>query len=264
MGYGDVFADAGKGMVGLVEKAVLKILDVSSETEMETVDPVGKKGSSVWEKFMKMGAEKQSLSERFSKIKGFKVQFNPSSFSITGSGGVFYAERDFQNSKRPQDASSEESKPSLSMNVDLVFNKVDPMDAFTQEKILLSNVGNLKGISKRLAMGASQGRTVQPEVEALMAVLQHNKMSMINFVWGKMSYVGVLRRVKADYKMFNPKGEPVYATVGLEIILTDPVVSEKASGYWMDSYKKAFEQSEDLNNKNYVQKFAGSYLNVNL
>lgn len=265
MGFGDALKDLGKGLIGMTDKAVLKIVEVVDEgTEMQELGPASEGGSrpSAGPTRRTDADLKKALKD---SKKAFRVQFNPNSLTVSGSGGYFHAVRAFEG-VRPHDSQATAEKPRLSMSVDLVFNKVDPMDAFLQEKIMISNKANLKGLAKSAGtlFGKNKGRTVQPEVEALLAVLQHNKATMIAFIWGRMMYIGFLKRVKADYKMFNPKGEPVYAVVTLDIILVDEDVSANGSGYWEDSYKAVFKKSEDINDQNPIQKFAGSYLNVGL
>lgn len=264
MGFADAAKDFGKGLIGMTDKAILKIVEVVDEgTEMQELGPAseGGKKPSVKPSGKTDADLRKALQE---SQKAFKVQFNPNSLKVTGSGGYYHAVRAFEGKQHDSQEAAE--KPRLNLTVDLVFNKVDPMDAFLQEKIMISNKANLKGIAKTVgtAVGKNKGRTVQPEVEALLAVLQHNKATMIAFIWGRMMYIGFLKRVKADYKMFNPKGEPIYAVVTLDVILVDEDVTSNGSGYWEDSYKAVFKASEDINDQNPIQKFAGSYLNVGL
>jgi len=175
-----------------------------------------------------------------SKKKIFTVQFNPSTLRLSGhSGGPasttnFSTENAKEVKRKPVDAS-------ISMSVELLFDSMDPKDAFMNDKIDVSPTGFLTGMADMgLTMGQKKKKTVQRQVEGFIGALRNENTRLITFNWGKLCYSGVLRRVGAEYTMFNVTGEPVRAKVGLTIMCADVKEWPNSVAVWQERYKNSY------------------------
>ena len=175
-----------------------------------------------------------------SKKKIFTVQFNPSTLRLSGhSGGPasttnFSTENAKEVKRKPVDAS-------ISMSVELLFDSMDPKDAFMNDKIDVSPTGFLTGMADMgLTMGQKKKKTVQRQVEGFIGALRNENTRLISFNWGDICYSGVLRRVGAEYTMFNVTGEPVRAKVGLTIMCADVKEWPNSVAVWQERYKNSY------------------------
>ncbi len=197
------------------EKAVLEIADFS-ERKVEKTDaasPNAGKGSigfraSVEEFIDKIKNYGKSVSddddnEVFIAFKGyntyrFECQFNPTSLLISGNG----------SSEMPTvDRTARSIYTNINLEFTLIFDKSDSKDS-----------------------------SVQPEVEALTAIVRDKKKQMASFTWGKKSYQGVINSIEAEYKMFNSNYEPVRASAMISMTVYDESVSGALSEIWANRY----------------------------
>ena len=139
----------------------------------------------------------------------------------------------------------------IEMNIPLIFDKVDPQDAFYSDKFTLGQTSMVRGVAK-LGIGAVQSirgkdtsKSVQPEVEAFTAIIRSNDKRLIRFVWGDMSYEGILNGVNAEYTMFNVNGEPVRATMNLRVVLLDSNKYTETIRLWTKKYKNHLGYSKE-------------------
>lgn len=180
--------------------------------------------------------------------KQFQVQFNPSDLQIEGHGGGRMATTSFNNSnsKDKNGSGSIDFIPVpiyISLNVKLLFDRMDPNDCFLSAKtnVAPSEMGKSLVKAGLNAFGKNKKMTVQQEVEGLIAALRSPYTRCITFNWGDMSYTGVLNRVSAQYTMFNSSGIPVRAVVQLSLTCADETVSPNSLGSWQKAYETAFD-----------------------
>lgn len=180
----------------------------------------------------------------------FKVQFNPSTLSISGYGGgmaqITNLSRDRRNSGDKKDASGgityEEAGTHIEMSVQLIFDDTNHLTAFP---------GDIYGMNASNALGAAGGAaakkllggrpSIQEEVEAFLGMLRSKYTRSVSFVWGSMAYTGICNSVGAKYTLFKPSGEPIRAQVNFRMICADESVSKGQMGYWKDMYKSFTE-----------------------
>jgi len=91
-----------------------------------------------------------------------------------------------------------------------------------------------------LTMGQKKKKTVQRQVEGFIGALRNENTRLISFNWGDICYSGVLRRVGAEYTMFNVTGEPVRAKVGLTIMCADVKEWPNSVAVWQERYKSSY------------------------
>jgi len=193
--------------------------------------------------------------------KCFYVQFNPAEVSVSGYGGGQVIKTNY--SRDGSGISFDSAAVRIMMNVKLIFDKVDPADAFMSDKVSSSLTAAAEGMSRgiRTALG-KKDNSVQTEVEGFIAALRSSRTRRITFHWGAMNYTGVLNRVSSQYTMFNVEGQPVRAVVALSLVCADQDVSSGSMGGWQEYYQKAF-QGKDQSYVKAAQK-AGNLLNINL
>ncbi len=180
-----------------------------------------------------------------SRRKLFTVQFNPNSLTLSGhNGGLVRKMNSIEGSK--DDVSQAYAKATISMSVDLLFDAMDPQDAFMEAKTNLAPTNVAKGIANALLTGNNKKKTsVQRDVEGLIGALRNENTRLITFHWGSVSYSGVLRGVSAEYTMFNPVGEPVRAVVNLNIMCADAEIWPNSLAVWQQRYKEDFKDGSE-------------------
>ena len=220
--------------IGNIEKAIIEITD-EREKELTIEKPVSMGGASL----LKGGLSLPNMPRGVAK-RCFYVQFNPSELSFGGYGGGQVVKTDY-SSKDGKGITFDSAAVRIMLNVQLIFDKVDPQDAFMSDKLTSSMVsmaqGTVKGI--RTAAGKKEN-SVQKEVEGFLAALRSSYTCKIAFYWGTMNYTGVLNKVSSQYTMFNIQGEPIRASVRLSLVCADEEIAPGDMGIWQDYYEAAF------------------------
>ena len=172
--------------------------------------------------------------------KVFTVQFNPSSLRLSGHSGGYVSKLDYN--AKDDEASVTPVDTTISLSVDLLFDSMEPQDAFMGDKVSSSTTSIGKGIANAaLTAAGKKKKTVQRQVEGFIGAIRNEHTRLITFHWGDMSYSGVLRNVGVEYTMFNVTGEPVRAIVGLTIMCADASIWANSVAVWQERYKHAFE-----------------------
>ena len=195
----------------------------------------------------------------------FTVQFNPSELQFSGYGGGFVQKINFVNNKKAdEDVTFGNMQSRITMTVKLIFDQVDPQDAFMSDKFTLSYTsvtkGAVKGVKKLLG---KKTNSVQTQVEGFIGALRNENTREITFAWGKMCYTGILNRISSQYTMFSVTGEPIRAVVTLTMVCADETIEDNTMGNWDAQYKKAFGSGESFSLTGAAQK-VGNLFNFNL
>ncbi len=175
--------------------------------------------------------------------KYFVVPFNPNTLRLTGHSGGLVKKTIFSEDKSNDKGSIEygPGKTYIDMSVSLLFDKVDPQDAFLEDKLAMSATSVLKGVTKAALVGKGvKKNTVQPEVEGFIAALRNERTRTITFHWGDFNITGILRNVNAVYTMFNINGQPIRATVDLTMTCADSDLAKESIKLWNDIYNESF------------------------
>lgn len=272
----DILKQAGMSAIGMVEKAIIEIEDnrVSKINVVETGDGrfsastvAGKNSGKIMGKNLgiftksEIDVVKNSLIEMSrldgeTKTKRYKVRFNPStlSFSAYGGGRVAKTSFDGQNAKIVYEGMDS----TISLNVQLIF------DAESNEDCFMNEITDVKGIVKKGINTIKKKRnSVQSQVEGFIAALRSPYTRRVTFVWGKLSYKGVLSSVDSEYTMFSIHGRPVRAVVNIGINCSDEDVLHNNMGQWEKSFKEAFS-NKDKTNLESVSQNVGNLINFNL
>ena len=276
-GFSDTVKNSVTDNLGVTEKAVIEIIDMSGRTvkEKKAVRVVGKAagredsnqsaGSALVNKGL-MADELNSVSgaevtDRYlEEVVGngrryFTVQFNPSSLQLSGHAGGLVQKLDFGGEDKDNDGQSDPHQSAnytrgittIILSVSLLFDNCYNQREFLDDKLTLNvtNVG--KGVAEAVKSGYGGERvSVQKQVEGFMSALRNRYTRLMTFNWGELTYSGVLRSIGANYTMFSPDGEPVRATVDLSMMCADDKQWPNSLAVWQERYIKAFKKSESF------------------
>ena len=275
---GSNIGSSALGMLGVTEKAILEIADVTKKkiSEEKAQKPsagagLGKKlpldsfDTDLLKHFTMENSSDQSMDayEAGQKYR-FHVQFNPEELYINGYGGEQVPIQDYMpdrngqpgqpgqpgqqpgQGQRPHGPIIKSSRMAnadthIEMSVKFVFDKTNPQDAFYSDKFTLSATNIALGATKAIKNSVTgNSYSVQYEVEALTAVVRDSKKRLCKFVWGDMVYEGLINSVNAEYQMFNVNGEPCRAVVNMSIVLYDVKDMGADVKIWEREYQKDF------------------------
>ncbi len=242
--------------IGNIEKAIIEITD-EREEELTVEKPVSMGGASLLKSGLSLPGMPRGVNKRC-----FYVQFNPSELSLSGYGGGQVAKTDY-SSKDGKGVTFDSASVRIMLNVRLIFDKVDPQDAFMSDKLTSSMASAAQGAVKGIRTAAGKKEySVQKEVEGFLAALRSNYTCKIAFCWGAMNYSGVLNKVSSQYTMFNVQGEPIRASVRLSLVCADEEVAPGDMGIWQSYYEAAF----GAGSQSYVKaaQKVGNLLTINL
>lgn len=270
MGMMDVADFVGQGL-GNIEKAMIEVIDLRDRdvSLLSAVPIIGKSalggfgtspvagslinkgilndyvGSMLGLNNRKLELNDQYIENLASSKKLFTVQFNPSSLLLSGHSGGMVSKLDYD--EETDEATQAPVDTTISLSVDLLFDSMDPQDAFMSDKSNMSPTSLAKGAAN-IALSATKKKkvTVQRQVEGFIGAIRNENTRLLTFHWGEMSYSGVLRNVAVEYTMFNVTGEPVRAVVGLTIMCADAKIWPNSVAVWQEQYKNSFEKSESF------------------
>lgn len=172
------------------------------------------------------------------------VQYNPSSLSFASRAGLI-------EEKGPGEAGLGSRKsailpPEITLSVELFFEAVENDQAFLSDAKQQSMEESLGKKQSYPADGrrkaSAQESSVQRQVDGLISLVMQVATRQVVFVWGDMSFGGEIEDVSARYTMFDPKGNPIRASVDLSIRQaaadSDDKTNSSESAYWKDAWKK--------------------------
>jgi hypothetical protein len=167
-----------------------------------------------------------------------EVQFNPSSLHFEASAESYNVRQMMEH----MDASlpnTTKRDASISMNVELILDSVQNKDAFLSDKYHLSASDAVAGIGA-LAKNMNGGYSVQPQTNALIALLLNAATSLVTFMWAEMSFIGIASEARAKYTMFSPRGVPIRSKIDLRLV--QAITNRSDVTYWDKAYEKFFAQ----------------------
>lgn len=228
-------ANAAGSAVGIVQKALLIIHS----------DPPGGTGVGGSVASKAMGAL-SAVSKATSAVTGaagvpagakvLQVQYNPNTVSLQANANrtpFQYLQQNVDSAIPTQNFRD----PSVVLSVELIFDAMNPKDAFMFDKLRLS-VGDAVSAVSGLIQAGKGGYTVQPQTNGILAALIKDSTRLVTFKWADMSFTGELTEANATYTMFSVSGKPVRSTVRLNI--TQQVDKQADVTYWDTAFNKSF------------------------
>lgn len=204
-----------------------------------------------------MGATSAAMRGAGMQANVMQVQYNPTSLSIQANAEAIpftYLQQNIDSgipnqSPRP---------PMVVLSVELIFDAMNPKDAFMAEKISLSTGGIVSSVAG-VAQAAKGGYTVQPQTDGLIAALMRSSTRVVTFRWADMAFTGQLIEVQAEYTMFSVSGKPVRSKVRMNI--AQQVESDADIQYWNKVLDTTFSGNGEAGGKDMGQKL-GNLLNL--
>lgn len=184
------------------------------------------------------------------KTMKVSLQFNPSSIHIDASGGGL---EPVYNTVVPEKEEDDKKAGSLSIKyrrgkehinirISTVFDALSIAEAFMGDDFNIENVA--KGLGKYITSKLSDSSaqySIRPVMEGFLAAFSESYRQMVYFVWGELTYTGILTGVDCTYTMFNRAGEPVRATVNFNILSSEA----NKDHFWEDRYKDIIDKCVD-------------------
>lgn len=146
-------------------------------------------------------------------VKKYEVQFNPTTLKLTAQAVTQKSRTSLEENKETMEYGANDATYTLS--VQLI---VDESNAILQTE------GN-----------------VQTEAEGFIAALSNENTRALLFMWGDMTYEGILNGVEVNYTMFDTNGIPIRGEINLSIIMCALMSSSTPSadrplGAWQSAY----------------------------
>ena len=145
--------------------------------------------------------------------KKFRVQFNPSSLSLSADRRKNDPKKDVSEKTKAADNIIMDFPKNI-MSVKLIFDQVNNQDAFMNENLVLNPTSTAVQITHTVKKGEY---TVQPCVDGFIAAIRNPNTRKLTFQWGDFAFIGNLESVSAVYTMFSTSGLPVRAEVTLSV-----------------------------------------------
>jgi hypothetical protein len=162
-----------------------------------------------------------------------QVQYNPSSVEFSANAEPMDAKRLQANvvSDIPPQFTR---PPSVMLSVDLVFDAMNVKDSFMSEKLSLkpSDV-----VAAPAAILNREKYTVQPQTNALIAMLMSVNSRQATFYWSGLAFYGIVTEAEARYTMFSVSGRPVRSIVTIRMRQD---LEKNDGAYWNKAFDKCF------------------------
>ena len=175
--------------------------------------------------------------------KGFiptQVQYNPTSLMLRTVGGKI---RQYQamGNETMNAMISTDKKTSTYLSVQLVYEAIDNADAFGSSSLGM-NVDDVVDATKSFLKNSFKGGySVKKPVEGLLSLMMEKESRQVIFVWNNMFFHGELISANAQFTMFNKLGNPIKATVNLEIQQSNGnALFASDRQYWNDAFDKVY------------------------
>lgn len=248
----------GAAVTGGIEKAFLVIHKLDAE-KIDTSRASAAAQAALQAASATTGALTGALAGAGLNAHVLQVQYNPSSLSIQANAEAIpftYLQQNIDSGIPNQNL----RPPMVVLSVQLIFDAMNPRDAFMMDRTEVSVGGTVSGISNAVH-SAKGGYTVQPQTEGLIAALMRPSTRLVTFRWGDMAFTGQMIEARAEYTMFSVSGKPIRSQIHMNI--AQQVESGADISYWDDVLDDAFEKSNDVSLKGASQK-VGSLLNLDM
>jgi hypothetical protein len=244
--------------LGSVQKAVLVIHKETDAKEVDSSQVAADTAAVLSGASDEAANASKLLSAKEVQDHAMQVQYNPASLSIQANAESIpftYLQQNVDSgipnqSPRP---------PMVVLSVELIFDAVNPSDAFMLDKLRLS-AGNAVSDISGLIQAEKGGYTVQPHTNGLIAALMRPNTRMVTFRWADMAFTGQLIEVQAVYTMFSVSGKPVRSRVRMNI--AQQVESSADLQYWDKALDNAFSESNEIGGRGKASEL-GNLLNLN-
>lgn len=207
------------------------------------------------------GAAKRALSAAASGVSaaasisqsssaGMEVQYNPSSLSIQANANQVPFSSLLKNTDDGV-PSQELRPPAITLSVQLIFDDMNPKDAFLEEKFRLS-AGKMVSDAAAARMAETRHYSVQSQTNGLVAMLMRNSTRVVTFHWADLSFTGEVFQVQARYTMFSLSGQPIRSTV--DLVIVQEILNDGVADRWDQAFDRCFSDTLDAGLGESIQK----------
>lgn len=247
----------GNSTLGSVQKALLVIHKLDAE-EVNSSQVAVSAANALLGAASGMSATSAAMGRAGMQANVMQVQYNPTSLSIQANAEAIpftYLQQNIDSgipnqSPRP---------PMVVLSVDLIFDAMNPKDAFMAEKFSLSTGGTVSSAASGIQTAKGGGYTVQPQTDGLIAALMRPSTRVVTFRWADMAFTGQLIEVQAEYTMFSVSGKPIRSKVRMNI--AQQVESDADIQYWNKVLDTTFSGNGEAGGKDMGQTL-GNLLNL--
>ena len=242
--------------LGSVQKALL-IIHKSDASQIDSSQVAAATENALLGAAAGMAATSAAMQGAGMNTSVMKVQYNPTSLSIQANAEAIpftYLQQNIDSGVPNQSP----RPPMVVLSVDLIFDAMNPKDAFMAEKFSLSTGGIVSSVAGA-AQAAKGGYTVQPQTDGLIAALMRPSTRVVTFRWADMAFTGQLIEAQAEYTMFSVSGKPVRSKVRMNI--AQQVESDADIQYWDKVLDTTFSGNGEAGGKDMGQKL-GNLLNL--
>ena len=261
---------------GNIPKAILCVRKMDEE---DSVKNTAKAAGNLQKKLLE-STKKALASQTFSSLTkpeslmtgsgylALEVQYNPSSIHMETQAGrqVQYSGGDLGSGSNNQIVQVVQPV-STTMSLQLIFDDMNPSDAFMLENTALT-VGNVTSEIGNAVRNKKGAYSVQAQIDGLIALLTQDETGQVIFFWAKMCFRGELTSVNTRYTMFNKVGNPIRGVVDLTIRQGDEPQYGYDEIYWDQVFTKAFGKAEENVTSGIKNAFSkatnNNFLNLNL
>lgn len=182
------------------------------------------------------GRDMQAIGE---DLEILKVQYNPSTLTVSANASAIQT-KSMQTSSDPSIQNQKERPPSVVLEVDLIFDEINPKDAFMADKFRMS-AGDAASTVAAFTKGSGRGGySVAAQISGLAGMMLDRNTRNVTFLWQDMMFTGVVSEMRNSYTMFNMSGNPIRGTVRMNITQNVDIGGEF---HWSQALDHCFVQS---------------------
>lgn len=251
---------ASTSALGNVQKALLVIHKGKNSSALNSARVAAATENALANAASTLQATQTALSQNSMDFSVMQVQYNPSSLSIQANAESIpftYLQENIDNGIPNQNT----RPPMVVLSVQLVFDAMNPKDAFMAEKYTSVSTGGIVSSASAVSKALNGGYTVQPQTDGLLAALLKPFTRLVTFRWADMAFTGQLIEVQAEYTMFSVSGKPIRSTVQMNI--AQQVESKADIQYWDNALDQAIKD-KSLEQGKGIDQTLGNLLNLNL
>ena len=172
-----------------------------------------------------------------------EMQYNPSSIRLDTSAGK---QLEYTGSADTTHLTTRNAPVTTTLSCDLLFDNVDPMDAFMLNDNPLTGFSVTNAANSVISMAKGDNFSVQRQMEGLFSLITIPQARGVIFFWGSMSFRGLVTQVDNEYTMFNKKGAPVRGIVRISIMQagSPPGISQnRVKNYDKEHWNSMFDHT---------------------
>ncbi len=171
-----------------------------------------------------------------------EVQYNPGAIYLETQAGIQMDYGGGELGNRSNNNIIQTNRPvSTTLSLQLVFDDMNPSDAFMMENTALTMGNAVSAVSSTVNKVGGKQYSVQSQIDGILSLLTMDKTKDVLFYWAQMCFSGTLFSINSRYTMFNKDGNPIRGVVEMAIRQGSKGVNAFSDArYWNQAFNKAF------------------------